>query len=269
MNLGRMIRLNRLFAHPSGRLCSVAVDHFVGYHDAMPPGLRNLPATIKAIVEAGPDAITMQKGAAKACWPPFAGRIPLIIQCLAGRPDDTADEHIAEPEDAVRLGADAFATCAFIRGRTEAAHLRRIANHVRQAEPWDMPVILHIYPRHFLPDGKVEISFEAEDIAWAVRCGLELGVDIIKVPYTGDPVSYRQIIDTCPLPVVAAGGPKAPTLRDALEMGTGVIAAGARGMVTGRNIWGFAEITRAVAAFKAVIHDSCTPEQAMSDAGLK
>jgi fructose-bisphosphate aldolase, class I len=269
MNLGKLIRLNRLFAHPSGRLCSVAVDHFVGYHEAMPPGLRNLPATLKAIVAATPDAITMQKGTAKACWPPYAGRIPLVIQCLAGRPDDTADETIAEPEDAVRMGADAFATCAFIRGGTEAAHLRRVADQVRKAEPWEMPVILHIYPRRFTADGRVEISFDPEDIAWAVRCGLELGVDVIKVPYTGDPKSYGEIIRTCPVPVVAAGGPKAPTLEDALSMGAGVVAAGARGMVTGRNIWGFPKITRAVTAFKAVIHDRKSAAQAMREAGLE
>jgi ABC-type multidrug transport system fused ATPase/permease subunit len=41
---------------------------------------------------------------------PHAGRIPLIIQSLIARPDDSADEHVAVPVDAVRLGADAFAT---------------------------------------------------------------------------------------------------------------------------------------------------------------
>ena len=29
--LGKQIRLNRLFSHPCGRLCSIAVDHFAGY----------------------------------------------------------------------------------------------------------------------------------------------------------------------------------------------------------------------------------------------
>ncbi|MCX6621393.1 MAG: aldolase, partial [Acidobacteria bacterium] len=113
MALAKSIRFNRLFRHPSGRLCSVAVDHFLGYHYNMPAGLANLPAAIAAIVDGEPDAITMTRGAALACWPPHAGRIPLIIQSLAARPDDTADELLAVPEDAVHLGADAFATCAF------------------------------------------------------------------------------------------------------------------------------------------------------------
>ena len=68
MNIGKKIRLRGLFNHPSGRICSVAVDHFVGYHLEMPPGLADLPKTIGAIVAGKPDAITMTKGAALDCW---------------------------------------------------------------------------------------------------------------------------------------------------------------------------------------------------------
>ena len=268
MHLGKQVRLNRLFGHPSGRLLAVAVDHFLGYHTQMPPGLADLPATIAAIVAGRPDAVTMNKGVALGCWAPHAGQLPLIMQSLAGRPDDTADETIAVPEDALRLGADAFATCAFIRGPTEATHLRRVAEFVRLAEPWSLPVILHIYPRRYLPDGKVELSFAPDDIAWAVRCAIEVGVDVVKVPYCGDPAAYAQIVRTCPVPVVAAGGPQAATLRAALTMAAAVVASGARGMTVGRNIWGVPQVTAAVTAFKAVIHDDLAPDAALARAGL-
>jgi DhnA family fructose-bisphosphate aldolase class Ia len=33
MAIGKLIRLNRLFADPSGRLCSIAVDHLMGYSE--------------------------------------------------------------------------------------------------------------------------------------------------------------------------------------------------------------------------------------------
>jgi class I fructose-bisphosphate aldolase len=126
-----------------------------------------------------------------------------------------------------------------------------------------MPVILHTYPRRFGSAG-VEISFAAEDIAWAVRCGIEVGVDVIKAPYCGDVKSYAQIVGSCPVPVVAAGGPKAGTLEEALGMAREVIAAGARGMTVGRNIWGFPDIAGAVEAFKAVIHDGARVEEAIA-----
>jgi len=263
MALGKQVRLNRLFAHASGRLCSVAVDHFIGYQERLPAGLVNLPATIAEIVAGAPDAVTMHKGVALSCWPRHAGTIPLIVQSIIGRPDDSADEHLAVPEDAVRLGAEAFATCAFVRGASEAAHLRRVADFVRQAEGWEMPVILHIYPRKTGADGKAAISFAAEDIAWAVRCAVEAGVDVIKVPFTGDTASYGQIVRDCPLPIVAAGGPQAGTLSEALTMAAAVVAGGARGMTVGRNVWGFGQVTAAVRAFKAVIHDQTSPAEAI------
>jgi len=269
MGLGKSIRLKRLFNHPSGRLCSVAIDHFLGYHLNVnrEAGLRDLPKTIAAIVAGKPDSITMNKGVALSWWGPYAGSVPLIMQSIAALPDDTADELLAFPDDAVRIGADAFATCCFVRGATEAAHIRRVADVVRQAETWDMPVILHVYPRTFGPD-KVDISFTPEDIAWAVRCAIEVGVDVIKVPYCGDVASYRQIIENCPVPLVAAGGPKAETFLASLTIAKEAVQSGARGMVIGRNIWGSPEITRALKAFKAVIHDEVSPEKAMQLVGL-
>jgi len=264
MNLGKLVRMNRIFAHASGRLCSVAVDHFIGYGQGLPDGLRRIGPTLAAIVAGQPDAVTMHKGIAAAAWRRYAGRIPMILQSSAVRPDDTARQQLATPEDAVRLGADGFALAAFVRGATEADHLRVVADCVRDAARYEMPVFCHIYPRD--PQGR--ISFLPEDIAWAVRCALEAGVDVIKTPYCGDVRAHAQIVSDCPVPIVAAGGPKAETLSAALRMIAEVVQSGARGATIGRNIWGFPQITAAVQAFKAVIHDGKTPEEAENLAGL-
>lgn len=264
MNVGKLVRLNRLFSHESGRLCSVAVDHFIGYAEGLPAGLRQVQSTLAAVAAARPDAVTMHRGIAAAAWAPHAGRVPLILQSTIARPDDSACEQLASPEDAVRLGADAFAVAAFVRGPTEAAHLRTVAECVRQAAAFEMPVIVHIYPR--TPDRA--ISYQPEDIAWAVRGALETGVDVVKTPYCGNVQAHRQIVADCPLPVVAAGGPRAQTLESALEMMAEVVESGARGATIGRNVWGFTDITAAVRAFQAVIHDGCSAREAMQAAGL-
>jgi class I fructose-bisphosphate aldolase len=245
-------------------LCSVAVVHFIGYGEGLPEGLRRIGPTLAAIAAGKPDAVTMHKGIAASAWAPHAGRIPMILQSTAARPDDTAQEQVATPEDAVRLGADAFAVAAFVRGATEAAHLRVVADSVRDAVRYEMPVICHIYPR----DRAMKISFAPDDIAWAVRCAVEVGVDVVKVPYCGDVAAYAQIVEESPVPVVAAGGPKAQTLQAALGMIAEVVRSGARGATIGRNIWGFSRITAAVEAFKGVVHDGCTPEEAAQRAGL-
>ena len=272
MNTGKLVRMNRLFSHASGRLCSVAVDHFINYGEGLPPGLRHLRATLAAVVAGQPDAVTMHKGIAASFWTAHAGRVPFILQSSAIRPDDQAREQIAEPADAVRLGADGFAIAAFVRGPTEAAYLRTVADCVRQAAAFEMPVICHIYPRNLtgdktsFPSGT--ISFAPEDIAWAVRCAVEVGVDVVKTPYCGDVQAYAQIVADCPVPLVAAGGPKAESLRAALEMVAQVVRSGARGATIGRNIWGFEHVEAAVRAFKAVIHDGKSPGEALRQAGL-
>ena len=266
MSIGKIVRLNRLFAHPSGHLCSIAVDHFIGYQQGLPSGLRKIQDTLAAIVAAKPDAVTMHKGLATAAWAPYAGHIPLILQSIIARPDDSAFEALALPEDAVRLGADAFAVAIFVRGSTEAAHLRLLADCVRQAAQFEMPVICHTYPRDF--SGIPKVSYMPEDIAWAVRCAVEAGADVVKVPYCGDVNAYSQIVADCPVPMVAAGGPQAETLQDALQMIADVMRSGARGATIGRNVWGFSDIRAAVQAFKAVIHDGVLPQEALRQSGI-
>ena len=70
------------------------------------------------------------------------------------------------------------------------------------------------------------------------------------------------------MPVVAAGGPQTATLLAALEMMAEIRQTGARGATIGRNVWGFDNITGNLKAFKAVLHDGKTPQQAITAAGL-
>jgi class I fructose-bisphosphate aldolase len=266
MNVGKLIRLNRLFSHPSGHLCSIAVDHFGGYSAGLPDSLYAIQETLRQIVKASPDAVTMHKGIAASAWVPYAGQIPLILQSSLIRPDDVSMQQIASPEDAIRLGADAIAIAAYVRGSTEAQYLRAVADCVRDAARFELPVICHIYPRQYKET--VEISYTPEDIAWAAHCAAEVGADVIKTPYCGDLKAHTQIVSNSPVPVVAAGGPKVKDLEASLEMMTAVIQSGARGATIGRNVWGYPYITAAILAFKAVIHDGQTAQAALKIAGL-
>jgi len=267
MNTGRLVRLNRLFSHSSGRLCSVAIDHFITYQEGVPEGLRDISGTLKAVAKGRPDAVTMHIGWARSAWQEYAGSIPLILQSSLLRVDESDMAQSVTPEDAVVVGADAFAVVCFVRGTTEFRHLQKLADCVRMAARFEMPVVCHVYPRVF-SDGKPRISFAPEDVAWAVRCAAELGVDVIKVPYCGEVAAYRQIVSESPVRVVAAGGPKAEDLRAALTMVSDVMKSGAYGAVIGRNVWGFKNVTASIKAFKAVIHDGASPDDALKKAGI-
>ena len=268
MNIGKRIRLNRIFSHPSGRLCSVAVDHFIGYGRLLPGGgLSSLPVALRKVAAGLPGAITMSKGTAMNCWAPYAGKIPLIVQSGCFTADDRVIEYVTNPEECVRLGADAIAIAIGIFGPNEGRFIKILTDGVTQAAQFDLPVIAHIYPREF-SGGTARILCDPESIMWAARIGIEAGVDVIKVGYTGDVATFRQVVESSPVPVVAAGGPKAKNLREALVAMGEVVEAGARGATIGRNVWGAAKPTEALRAFKAVMLEGQSVEEALRAEGL-
>jgi len=177
--------------------------------------------------------------------------------------DDRVRELIATPEEAARLGADALAVAIGVRGPYEGNYLRWLSDSVAAAAKVEMPVVAHIYPRDYSGEVPV-IRFVPDEIAWAVRCGVETGVDVIKVGYPGDLAAFTEIVASAPVPVVVAGGPRTESINEGLTFTADALRAGAVGAVVGRNIWGVDDIESVAAAYRAVIHDSVTPEQALA-----
>lgn len=268
MSIGREVRLKRVFSNPSGNLFGVAIDHFVGYGNAVSGGLANLPKALALTMEGNPDSVTIQPGTAKNLWVPYAGKAALIVQGGCFTADDRISELITKPIDAVRLGADALAVAIPVRGPSEGKYLRWLTDSVREATEFNMPIVAHIYPRVYSKSGDVEIVFTPDEIAWAVRCGIETGVDVIKVGYPGDKKAFIDIVNSCPTPIVIAGGPKEPTLGAALNSTRDAIDAGAKGAVVGRNVWGAQDVKKASQAYYSVIHGGLGFEAALTGAGL-
>lgn len=264
MTLGTTVRLARLFSHPSGNLFGGAVDHFVGYGDVRKGGLADLPGALERVMKGKPDYVSIQPGAARLLWGRYAGQASLVIQAGCFTPDDRISQLIATPEDAVRAGADALAVAIPVRGATEGHYIRWLTDSVNAAARFAMPIVAHIYPRDFTNGAK--IVFTPEEIAYAARIGIETGVDVIKIGYTGDFDGYKEIVRTSPVPVVIAGGPRTETLLGALEQTAEAIQAGARGAVVGRNLWGHGDPAMAARAFRGVIHDGLAAQDALTKA---
>jgi class I fructose-bisphosphate aldolase len=252
MGLAKTTRLNRIFSNPDGRLFSLAIDHFAGM--VMPDGLKNLPATITELMKGKPDAVTMLKGMARGTWEPYAGRTPLILQTIIFPGDDQPLKKSTSVEEALFLGADAVAISLNVKCDSEADHLELLAETVDEAAEYDMPVISHIYPRNYTYDDQPDVMIDHDSILWAVRCGVEYGADVVKVPFTGDPDGFREIVASSPVPVVCAGGPKTESFEDALNMMRKIVASGAQGAVVGRNIWGSEDPLGTLRAFKEIVH---------------
>ena len=147
MNIGKRIRLNRIFAHPSGRLCSVAVDHFIGYGQGLPDRAAAHPAHAGGDCVGGPgrrdDAQGhRQLGLAALCRPGSAD--PAEHDGAAGRFGPRADRHAG--------GRGAAGRRRLCRGRLRPRRDRGGAPAGRgRLRPRGGPVraagICHIYPR--------------------------------------------------------------------------------------------------------------------------
>lgn len=266
MGLGTQIRLRRLFDHPSGHLFGIAADHFASYGgNIATTGIANLPRALKQLMRSEPDSVTLNYGAAKNFWAPYAGTSALVVETAMFTADDRIRERWTEPEDALRLGADAIAVAIAVRGPEEGKYIRSLADAVHQAEKLEIPVIAHIYPRNYGGDEPV-IEFTPDQIAWATRVGIETGADVIKVGYPGDLEAFREIVSGSAVPIVVAGGPQADTLAEALQHISDALAAGAVGAVIGRNIWGDPDPLAAAHAYRSVIHDGLDPASALEQA---
>jgi len=142
----------------------------------------------------------------------------------------------------------------FVYCEEEMRYIRHLAEVVRQAAAFGLPVIPHIYPLAS-GDERHTVLHDAEHIFYAARVGMEMGADVIKVPYTGDVASFRDIVNTFTVPVVAAGGPRCATLAEAESMVRDIGKTGAAGATMGRNVWGFEDIPLAITTLKQAINE--------------
>jgi DhnA family fructose-bisphosphate aldolase class Ia len=168
-------------------------------------------------------------------------------------------------DEAVRLGADAVAVGCTLCGEHQAELLAQLGRVTGEAERAGMPTVTHIYPKGAGP----EAQYSEEFVTYAARAASELNVDIVKTFYTGDPASYRRVVKACNSALVVSGGPKLPSMRDMFRMTFDAMAAGARGVTYGRNVWQSEDPVRVVRALKHIIHEGGTVDEAMEIAGTK
>ena len=154
MSLGKQIRLNRIFSHPSGRLCSVALDHFTIYNIGLPPGLRAIKQSLSAIMTEKPDAVTIHKGIASALWGEYAGQIPLIKVDVEGA---VAKPGIVE----VPLGSRAQDAITAAGGATDKADISQL-NQAQVLNDGQQIIVAEAGQTVVQPtDGKTTISLPA------------------------------------------------------------------------------------------------------------
>jgi predicted phospho-2-dehydro-3-deoxyheptonate aldolase len=140
---------------------------------------------------------------------------------------------VATVEEAIKLGADAVSIHVNLGAESEPRMLSDFGEVSRKCAEWGMPLLVMAYAR----GPSVKDQFDPDAVAHCARVGMELGADLIKVSYTGDIDSFRNVVKGALAPVLIAGGPKIGSDIDVLNMVHDSIEAGGRGVSIGRNIF--------------------------------
>lgn len=259
--LGKEVRMSRLVNEKSGKMMAITVDHAISRGIAPMTGLQPIQATIDAIVKGRPDAMTMTKGIAEHCMYQHAGKTSILMKCSSYAPvHPTKDIAFGTVDEAIRMGADAVSIGAMVLGDYQDVQFEEIGKFSEECMRKGMPLIGHVYPKGESVPKDQQTSWE--NIAYAVRSASEMGIDIIKTTYTGDPDSMAKVVDLCPSRVVIQGGDACKTLDDYLNMTKEAMDCGVGGVTMGRFVWDYKDITALVIALRYIIHEGYSVKEA-------
>ncbi|MEV6964605.1 2-amino-3,7-dideoxy-D-threo-hept-6-ulosonate synthase [Hamadaea sp. NPDC051192] len=230
---GRELRLRRLFRH-GPRLLAVPLDHAVTDGPIVPRG--DLNALVGELTGNGADAIVVHRGGAARLAPGVLGDAALIVHLSASTrhaPDPDAKYLVAGVDSAVRLGADAVSVHVNLGAREERQQVADLARVADECDRWQLPLLAMIYPR----GPEIANPRDPALIAHAATLAADLGADIVKTPYAGEVDAMADVVASCPIPLIVAGGARLNATGEILAFVDDALAAGTAGLAMGRNIF--------------------------------
>jgi fructose-bisphosphate aldolase/2-amino-3,7-dideoxy-D-threo-hept-6-ulosonate synthase len=257
---GKRRRMERIFGE-DGKTVIIPMDH--GVTSGPINGLVKMQDVINKLIVGGADAVVLHKGIAKNV---DTGRLGLIIHVSASTklgPDANWKVRVCTVEEAIKLGCDAVSIHVNMGAVREPEMLMELGKLADECDAWGIPLLAMMYPR----GPKIESEHSPEAVAHAARLGAELGADIIKTNYTGDPESFRKVVEGCPIPVIIAGGPKVDTTRSFLEMVYHAVKAGCAGVSIGRNVFQHKDPATMTKALVGIIHEGMNVNEALKILG--
>ncbi len=257
---GKKRRLRRIF-RSDNKTVIVPMDHGVTVGPVK--GLVNMQNIIDNLLLGDVDAVVINRGIAKTVDIGNTGLIIHLSGITLRCPHPNHKVQIGTVADAVRLGADAVSVHVNVGAEHETEMLSTMGKVVCQCDDFGIPLLAMMYPR----GPNIKDPHAVDVVAHAARLGAELGADIIKTNYTGDAESFKEVIDSCPVPVIIAGGPKIETSRDVLQMVKDSVTAGGAGLSIGRNVFQHNNPTKMVKALSVIVHNGASVSEAVKILG--
>ncbi|MGF7118444.1 2-amino-3,7-dideoxy-D-threo-hept-6-ulosonate synthase [Methanobacterium oryzae] len=258
--IGKKIRIERIINRKTGKTVIVPVDHGVSIGPVA--GIGNMCETIDEVASGGANAVIMHKGMVDNGHRGYGRDIGLIIHLSASTslgPDPDHKVLVTTVEKAVKIGADAVSVHVNVGSDKEPVMLKTLGITAEVCDEWGMPLIAMMYPR----GEKITDEHDVEVVKLAARAGAELGADIIKTNYTGDPDTFSEVVQGCPVPVVIAGGPKVETNEQLLTMVKNAVNVGGAGVAIGRNVFQAESPRKTTRAIAEIVHNNMDVAEAL------
>ncbi len=261
-DIGKNIRLERLFDRKSKKIIIVPMDH--GLTLGTIKGLENLVDMIDKVALGGANAVLEHSGMVGAGHRKYGKDIGLIIH-LSGATNLTPDPNkkvlVCSVERALKMGADGVSIHINIGANEEPEMLQDAHTVIEASREWGVPLLAMMYPR----GKKIKDENAPEAVNIAVRVGAELGADIVKTNYTGDIDSFKYIVKGVNIPVIIAGGPKIDTIPELFQLVYDSIQAGGAGVAFGRNVFQAENPTKVVEGLSKIVHHKYTVDEVLKE----
>lgn len=255
-------RMQNIFNSETGRTLMASIDH--GLYMGAVRGIEHPAEVIKEFIEYDLDGILISLGLNKISTELFKqkkalSKILTLDYILLSKIPGIVEEIFANcaffsVEQAVHWGFDAVKVLlAWGTDReTQIKSIQYIAKIAQTCDKLQMPLMIKPFldnkniPKEKRKDPKVIID--------ASRIAVEMGADIIKIPYTGDKDSFTEIVDHSYVPVVIYGVPDMGTMKDLLQATKDSIDVGGKGIVFGMDVWQNNNRKKIIHALIDIIH---------------
>lgn len=259
----REVRLRRLFSRPSRRAVIVAWAHgpLLGPVSGVDrPAIERLANDF--IVA---DGLLLSPSMLRGAQDAFARRDRPTLFLLqewqsVSRPpellgyEEGATAPLISVEEAARWGADGVMSYLYVGWRDpqrEALEVRRVAETSRACQELGL---LHIVESRAVREEVGPNGLARPDLVrYHTRLAAELGADLVKTKWTGAD-GFGAVVQGCTVPVLLAGGSRTRELEEVLADAREMTAAGARGLVWGRQIFQHPDPRFALERVLEVVH---------------
>lgn len=259
-----------LFDTDSGNAVVIALDHGLGMGAV--EGFEDPDATLEAVLSGDPDGVLVGPAFARH----YGDRIEdadvetLVtadVVTFSTRPghDEGMDIWTQSFDVEELLALDPVGVKAvLVFGRDDRRLFERnieaIGDLAAQLRGTGVPLIVEpVQWGRRVPD---DLATDHDYVADACRIAWEVGADVLKAPYTGDPGRYADLVEHSPVPVTVLGGPASGSTEAMLGDIREAVDAGARGPVIGRSVWQTDDPAAVTRALGEIVHEGASVDAA-------